>query len=105
MPEENKPKLFYGYIVVVASLIIISVMWGTFYSFGILLGPLQEDLGWTKGTITGAYALASLISGFLGIATGGLSDKFGPKVILVVCGFLLGSGYLLMSNITAVWQL
>jgi len=105
MPEKSQPKFFYGYIVVVASLIIISVMWGTFYSFGILLGPLQEDLGWTKETITGAYALASLISGFLGIATGGLSDKFGPKVILVVCGFLLGSGYLLMSNITAIWQL
>jgi len=43
--------------------------------------------------------------GFLSIITGGLTDRFGPRIILVVCGFFFGLGYLLMSQINTIWQL
>ena len=105
MLKGSKPRFFYGYIVVAASFLIILLMWGTFYSFGVLLKPLVADFGWTKEAISGAYSLAHLLSGFLGIVTGRLTDKFGPKVIILVCGPLLGLGYLLMSGLSTIWQL
>ncbi len=46
-----------------------------------------------------------LMSGLIAIATGRLTDRFGPRFVLTICGLLLGIGYLLMSKITAVWQL
>jgi MFS family permease len=36
---------------------------------------------------------------------GRLTDMFGPRVVLTICGFLIGLGYLLMSQVGAVWQL
>ena len=36
---------------------------------------------------------------------GGLNDKFGPRIVMSVCGLLLGIGYLLMSQLEALWQL
>jgi len=45
------------------------------------------------------------MGGLLGIVTGRLNDRFGPRLVLATCGFFLGLGYLLMSWISAVWQL
>lgn len=36
---------------------------------------------------------------------GGLNDRFGPRVVITVCGVFLAVGYLLMSQTSAVWQL
>src|SRR6185436_7694842 len=30
---------------------------------------------------------------------------FGPRMVLTICGVLIGCGYLLMSQVTAVWHL
>jgi len=36
---------------------------------------------------------------------GRLNDRLGPRIVLTFCGFLMGLGYLLMSQLSAVWQL
>ena len=39
------------------------------------------------------------------IFTGKLSDKYGPRLVVTVCGSLLGVSYLLMSQVQMVWQI
>ena len=34
-----------------------------------------------------------------------LCYKFGPRLVIGVCGFLGGLGYILMSQLSAVWQM
>ena len=101
----TKPGFFYGYIVVIAAFVIMFVSWGSFQAFGVFLKPVLIDFDWTRATTSGAFSLAMIISGLLGIAMGGLTDRFGPRIVLSLCGFLLGLGYLLMSQISALWQL
>jgi MFS family permease len=48
---------------------------------------------------------ATLLSGFLGIGAGRLSDRFGPKKIVLICNLFFGLGIFLMSRIHAIWQL
>jgi len=36
---------------------------------------------------------------------GRLNDRLGPRMVLTFCGFFIGLGYLLMSQLSAVWQL
>lgn len=102
---HRKPKLFYGYIVVGVTFLILVVMFGTFYSFGIFFNPLLAEFGWTRAITSGAFSLCLLLFGFLSIITGRLSDRFGPKIVVTACGFILGLGHLLMSQIGAIWQL
>jgi len=45
------------------------------------------------------------MEGLLGIVMGWLNDKLGPRVVMTLCGFLLGIGYLLMSQVNAIWQI
>ncbi len=100
-----KPGFFYGYIVVVAALAIMVASWGTYYAFGVFFNPVLIEFGWTRTMTAGAFSLSLLMNGLLGIVMGGLNDRFGPRIVVSFSGLLFGLGYLLMSQISAVWQL
>ena len=104
MTEDRKPKFFYGYIVVGAGFFVMVVMWGALYSFGVFFRPVLMEFGWTSAAVSGAYSLCFLLLGFSGIVTGRITDIFGPRVIVIVCGIFFGLGYILMSQISAIWQ-
>jgi len=105
MVENVKPKFFYGYIVVLAAFVIMVVVFGTVYTFGVFFKPLSAEFGWTRTVTSGAYSLKVLLGSFLGIVAGRVNDKVGPRLLVTVCGFFLGLGYLLMSQIGAIWHL
>jgi MFS family permease len=107
LPQHNKnePRFFYGYIVVIAAFFIMVVSWAAYNSFGVFFNPLLEEFGWNRAVTSGAFSLSMFIYGVLGIVVGALNDRFGPRVVLTFCGILLGLGFLLMSQISALWQL
>jgi len=45
------------------------------------------------------------MEGLLGIFMGWLNDRLGPRVVMTLCGVLMGLGYLLMSQVSAIWQI
>ena len=102
---RTEPGFFYGYIVVVAALSIMVAIWGTYYSFGVFFKPMLTEFGWSSAMTSGALSLSMIFYGLLGIVMGGLTDRFGPRIVMTFCGFLMGLGYLLMSQISAAWQL
>jgi MFS family permease len=100
-----RPRLFYGYIVVGATLLLMMVMYGVYNSFGVFFEPVLTEFGWTRAMTSGGFSLSWIVQGLLGVIMGRLTDRFGPRVVLTICGFIIGLGYLLMSQISAVWQL
>lgn len=104
-PFENPQKLFYGYIVVAVSLIIMAMMWAGHYSFGVFFKPVLNEFGWTRATTSGAFSVASLINAFLTIIMGWLTDKFGPRIVMTISGTLLGLGFIFMSKINSIFHI
>ncbi len=98
------PRFFYGYVMVAVAFVIMLLSWGLYVVFGVFFDPLLEEFGWTRTMISGAYSLSAILSGVVGIAMGGLTDRFGPRLVVTFCGFCLGLGYLLMSQVNALWQ-
>jgi MFS family permease len=101
----NKAGSFYGYILVVTVSLIMLVAFGLYGAFGVFFKPLLTDFGWTRAMTAGAYSISAILSGTLGIVMGGLTDRLGPRIVITFCGLFVGLGYLLMSQISAIWQL
>jgi MFS family permease len=95
----------YGYVIVSSGFVLMCVMWTAFYTFGIFFKPVLHEFGWTRAVTAGAFSLSSVIQGLLAIVMGGLTDRFGPRVVMTLCGLFLAAGYLLMSQLTSLWQL
>jgi MFS family permease len=95
----------YGYIVVVAVFIAMVVIWAAYYAFGVFFKPLLQEFGWTRAMTSGAFSLSSIMMGVMGIVSGGMNDRFGPRLVMSFCGLLLGVGYLLMTQLNTLWQL
>ena len=104
-PRSTEPRFSYGHIVVGIAFLIMAVSWGLYSIFGIFLNPLLTEFGWTRAMTSGAFSLSLLLSGVIGIAMGELTDRFGPRLVVTLCGIFLGLGYLLMSQTSTLWQL
>ncbi len=105
MVSSPMTNIFYGWVIVAGVSVILSLQWGCIDTYGIFLTELHSDLGWTKTAISGAYSLFSIISCSLSILTGSLNDRYGPRLILMISIIVIGTGYVLMSTLSAIWQL
>ncbi|MFC1938210.1 MFS transporter [Chloroflexota bacterium] len=100
-----KPRFFYGHVIIVAAFLVMAAMYGVHFVFGIFVKPILTEFGWTSAMTSVAFSLAMLVHGLMSIVIGGLTNRFGPRLVTTFCGFLLGLGYLLMSQISSLWQL
>ena len=103
--KPNKPRLFYGYILVAAAFGIQIVAWGMYNAYGVFFNPLLDKFGWSRATISGALSLGQMLIGIGAIFLGSLNDRFGPRILMMSCGILAGLGYFLMSQVSSIWQL
>lgn len=102
---DPKPGFFYGYTIVFACFLIQSIGIGTYVAFGVFFKPLLSEFGWSRATISGASSIAYFLMGILGVFSGVVNDRFGPRALMGVTALFYGAGYILLSQVHAVWQL
>jgi MFS family permease len=59
------------------------VSWGIlYYSFGVLVQPMEAELGWSQGMLGGAFSLALFVSAFLAVPVGRWLGRHGPRGLM-----------------------
>jgi len=97
--------IYYGWVLVVALGITTVVSYGTsYYLFGVLIVPMDHDLGWSRAGISGAYALGVVLAGLLGVPIGRAVDRRGARLLMTAGSALGGLSLLGLSGVHALWQ-
>ena len=78
---------------------------GMLFSVGLLIKPFEAEFGWSRTMLSSATAIGFFMMGTLAMVGGRLNDRFGPRRVLSVTGLLYGLGFVLLSQISAPWQL
>lgn len=103
MAHARRP--YYGWVLVWALGITTIVSYGTTqYLFGVLVVPIQSDLGWSRASLSGAFSVAFLVSGALGVPIGRLVDRRGARALMTAGSLLAAACLALLSRVTAQWQ-
>ncbi len=105
MKTSGRPRLEYGYTIVIVAFVMMMIIWGTFNTFGVFFEPLIKQFGWTRAMTSGASALNTMIFGIICVFSAGLSERFGPRWVMTVCGVILGLSYYLMARIASPGEL
>ena len=97
--------LHYGWIIVIACLIIGVAGYGTYFCFTLFYNHLVAEFGWSRSVVSGAMSLGLVTYGLFALPMGWLADRFGPRRTVIVGGGLFGLGTALGAFITEAWQL
>jgi MFS family permease len=98
----SAPRAAWGQVVTLSLTEITS--WGIlYYTFPVLLAPMEHTLHWSQASLTGAYSLALLISGLMAAPVGRWLDRIRSPRALMAAGSLVGvSALVVWSTVTAL---
>ncbi|NUT28063.1 MAG: MFS transporter [Streptomyces sp.] len=72
---------------------------------GLLIDPLHDDFGWSRGTIGAAVSINLALYGLTAPFAAALMDRFGIRRVVAVALILIALGSGLTYWMTAAWQL
>jgi MFS family permease len=91
----------YGWVIVAVGALMSCVAVGAMFSLAVFLQPITEATGWSRTAVSGAMTLNFLAMGLAGFGWGTLSDRFGPRIVVLSGAVLLGLGLALASRATS----
>ncbi len=97
-------KIYYGWIVVAAGALMGCVAIGCMFSLAVFLQPMSEATGWSRTGISSAMTIDFLAMGVAAFGWGALTDRFGPRLVVLAGAILLGVGLALSSRATSLLE-
>jgi MFS family permease len=94
----------YRWVIVAAGGLLGCVAIGAMFSLPVFLVPISQDTGWSQTGISGAMTLVFLSSALAAMGWGTLSDRIGPRPVVLMGSALLVGGLILASQATSLVQ-
>jgi MFS family permease len=104
-PASPASGPFYGWVVLAAAFVIISMSIGMLFTLAVFLKPIEDAMGWSRSSISSVGLLNWIVMGLGGVVAGFVSDRIGTRTVVLMGSGLLGLGLVLSSQVTALWQL
>jgi MFS family permease len=100
-----KDKIFYGWWIAVASLLISVVALGIRFSYGVFIESLEGEFALTRGATSGIFSIYMLLCCIFAVVGGWVSDRYGPRCLVFCMGLFTGVSLILTSQTYVAWQL
>ena len=98
-------RVHYAWIVIAIAAVMHMAGGSIRQAFGVLIVPLEENMGWNPATVTLAYAMASITGALLAPISGYCTDRYGARKVIMVGVVTFAAGALLTGVISEVWHL
>jgi MFS family permease len=103
-PENRRFTVYYGWIIVALAFVTLTIAFGVWYSFSVFLLALIEEFGWSRAATSSIFSVFLIGHAVMGILTGHLQDRFGPRIVIPFGGILLTAALALTSQANTLWQ-
>jgi sugar phosphate permease len=97
-------RMYYGWVVAGVTFLALLVSAGLRSAPTVLIKPLEEDFGWSRGGISFAISIGLLLYGLSAPAVGSLMDRLGPRWLMLAALLLIGGSAALSAGMTTLWQ-
>ena len=98
-----KPDSRAGWVVVAATFLSSFTSFGVVYSFGAVFRPMADEFGSDRSATAFFFSITTFLYFGLGVVTGRIGDRIGPRRVLLVGAGLMVTGLLLTSRVQSLW--
>ncbi|MFW6174413.1 MAG: MFS transporter [Chloroflexota bacterium] len=96
-------SVYYGWIVVITAGALLSLMAGPyFHGAGTFISALDDEFGWSRTLLAGAFSFSRLEGSVVGPVTGWLTDRFGTTVMVRIGFSIMAAGFVILSLVDNV---
>ena len=104
MNHSPSGEFRHGWPVVAGTFLILTLGFGSAYSFGTFFAPLEDEFGASRAAVSVAFSAAILVLFSVGPFSGTVADRLGPRVLVSGGLALVGCGLISASVSQALWQ-
>ena len=101
----SRHGIHYGWIVAATTFLTMLATAGAVGAPGVMIGPLQQEFGWTNADISAALAIRLILFGLMGPFAAALMNRFGVKPVVSSALLLIAAGLFGSFAMTRVWEL
>jgi MFS family permease len=95
----------YAWLIVVVTFVTLITTAGFRATPGVLIVPLQQEFGWSRGTISIAVSLGLVLFGLTAPFSAALMERFGIRRVMLIALVTVAAGASLTTIMNAPWQL
>lgn len=98
-------RVFYGWAIVYVSF-LISIAQVPMYGpvFSVFVKPIEEELGWSRSTITMAFVAGSAGGSLMAAVIGSALDRYGSRGVMAWTGLIVAMGLLGVAAMSEPWH-
>ena len=102
----GREGVFYGWIALTGAALVYFIADGIFfYSYGVFLPTMCDELGWSRAAMAAGLSVGTLAFGLPSPLIGASITRFGPRVNMVLGNLLAALGLAGMSLAQEVWHI
>ncbi len=98
-------NIHYGWAVIAATFLTMLATAGAMGSAGVMIGPLQQEFGWSNADISSALAVRLVLYGLMGPFAAAFMNRFGVRKVVTAALIMISVGLLGSLLMREVWQL
>jgi len=92
----------YRWVIVAAGGLLGCVAIGSMFSLPVLLQPIARDTGWSVTGVSSAMTIGFFAMAFGSLAWGSLSDRLGPRAVVLIGAMVLAASLTLAAQATSL---
>ena len=105
-PPRVVRRVFYGWWLVCVAAVVLAVGNAPlFQGLTVWFPVLERALGWNRAQLSVAFSLTRAEATIVGPLAGYLTDKLGPRRMILIGLLFLGAGFVLLSRVQELWHL
>jgi len=102
-PAAAEWRRYWPLVVAATAGMSLAALWTS--AFGLMLEPIEQELGWTRAEISTGPVIVSVMTVLFATLLGVVVDKVGPRIVMLVDVTVLCACIALLSQVSAdIWQ-
>jgi len=97
--EPDSPQ---AWVIAFAAFLSMFTTFGVVYSFGAFVKPMAAEFHSSRAAISAVFSITAFIYFIFGAAAGHISDRIGPRPVMVASALFMGAGLVSTSRISSL---